>query len=310
MCAIVRLPLAFYTTLFIFSREDIVRNGTGELIDFPTGIFVLQIIANFFYWTPLLFLVLALYNRLYQLTGHTEDVATRIIGGLKIAALIITWPIMEKRSDLFAVEKTQMTLLVFYESLQGITLVSMQVVCFYCLFRIARTIDHIVPSGVSNVPRLLWLACIISGVFDVGLFVVYAEQSPVGNLIATCVGAWNSAVILKILVLVKVKHRQYSNDALNLKYSNAEMNRQHSNEKLNAEYRNTEDKANNEENGGVRISKSVAWDLDQDEKLDFANISLGHLFEVESEAARNWSVIDLEGGLAAASSTPKEGNLI
>jgi hypothetical protein len=255
MCAVIRLPLAAATSLWIFSREDEYDRG-NEHPPFPTIIFMLQIIVNFLYWLPLVFLVFALYHRLYQLTEKIEDVATRLLGCMKIAALIIVWPIMDARADLFPSEKTQLTVLVFYESLQGITMVAMQFVCFYCLYRIAHRIDHIVPSGVSSVPLILWLTVCLIGVFDVGLLVIYAEKSPVGNLIATCVGAWNSAVILKILLLAKVKHRQYSNDALN--GSSCGLGKGVSGI-LAAEE-------------GIKKGKSTG------EKLDYANISQGHLY--------------------------------
>jgi hypothetical protein len=73
-CAVIRLPLAAFTSLFIFTRQDIIQRG-NEHPEFPTGIFVLQVFTNLFYWLPLIVLIFALYNRLYQLTGHIEDVA-------------------------------------------------------------------------------------------------------------------------------------------------------------------------------------------------------------------------------------------
>lgn len=143
-----------------------------------------------------------------------EDVVTRIISVLKVAALIITWPLMGKRMEIFPDVADQKRMLIFYESLQGITLVSLHIVIFFTLFRISRTMYRIIPAHVSRVPKLLWIACGLIGLFDVLLFIIIAEQNPAGNLIATCIGAWNSAVILKILVLVKAKHRQYSKNDL------------------------------------------------------------------------------------------------
>jgi hypothetical protein len=160
----------------------------------------------------------------------------------------------------------------------------MQTVCFYCLYRIARTIDHIVPSGVSNVPLLLWLTVGLIGVFDVGLFVIFAEKSPVGNLIATCVGAWNSAVILKILILAKVKHRQYSNDALNK--------------------RNSDDLLNKADNG-MRIEEGIRKSKSAEERLDKANLSQSHLFQLPRiTTTREVVEIVVERVITVESTTP------